>query len=310
MVDISGDPITLTIADVDPVTGPIIQFDNAQLANTYIQTPQDFSGQIAMTVRAITTEPDGDTGAFDYDLKIDIAPVVDQSNGQTLSSVGIEDRSLALDLNLTVDADIDGSEELVDYYIDGLSDGLTLYFDDVAQTIPDGGLSLSDFIDGTSSTLDVLLTSGRITVQADRDLSGDFTVDLRYTVKDTSETGLTITKELTGTASVLIEGRVEFDTRLEATTRLLESTDGSPIDLSNAVWFVEEDVDGSEYLDYIVLEVPDGVNLIVEHPNGAAQNSAGDWVISADGLTSDSVQDVMAKILQDATIRSLKTPIL
>ncbi|MGR5467256.1 RTX toxin [Vibrio astriarenae] len=304
LVDSEGNPISLTIAEVDPVTGPIFQFDNQLLSETYIKTPQDFSGRLELIVRAITTEPDGDTGSFDYDLKVDVAPVVDQSDDQVISTVGIEDRSIALDLNLSINEDIDGSESLIAYYIDGVSDGITLFFDDVAQEIPGGGLNLADLLDSESPTLDALLTSGRITVKADRDLSGDFDVQLRYTVEDTSETGVTTTKELNGTANVVVEGRVEFDTRLEATTRLLESTDGSPIDLSNAAWFVEEDVDGSELLDYIVLEIPDGANLIVEHPNGAAQNASGDWIISAEGLTSDSVRDTMAMILKDATIRS------
>ncbi|MDR9827730.1 RTX toxin, partial [Vibrio sp. FNV 38] len=303
-VDQNGNPIVLTIAEVDPDSGPVIQFDNALLAQTYIKLTQDFSGDFSLTVRAITTEPDGDTGAFDYTLKVDVAPVVDQSDGQVIASTGAEDRSIAIDLNLAVNSDIDGSEELVDYFIDGMDEGLTLYFDDLEQSIPNDGLNLNSLLDAESPTLEVLLTSGRITVKGDRDLSGDFELQLRYTVQDTSETGLTTFKELSGQAHVTIEGRVEYDTRLEATTQLLESTDGSAIDLSEAVWFVEEDVDGSEFLDYIVLEIPDGVNMIVEHPNGAAQNASGDWIIDAGGLTSDSIQDVMAMILKDATIRS------
>lgn len=304
LVSADGSPIVLTIAEIDPESGPVIQIDNDMLSQVYVKPEQDFSGQLTFTVIAITTEPDGDTGKFVYDLNVDVAPVVDQSDGQGIASSGIEDRNVTLNLDLSVNQDIDGSEELVSYHIDSVEDGLTLFFDNIAQEIPTQGINLSDWLDAQSPTLDILLSSGRITAKADRDLSGEFDIQLRYSVKDTSETGLTETKELQATANVLVEGRVEFDTRLESTTRVLESTDGSPIDLSNAVWFIEEDVDGSELLDYIVIEVPGGVNLIVEHPNGASQNASGDWIISAAGLTSDSAQETMAMILQDASIRS------
>ncbi|POB97295.1 hypothetical protein CRN41_12895, partial [Vibrio vulnificus] len=71
-----------------------------------------------------------------------------------------------------------------------------------------------------------------------------------------------------------------------------------------AVRFVDMDVDGSEYLDYIVIKVPTGLTLIVDHPNGATQDGEGNWVIPAHGLTSDSVRELAALILKDATISS------
>ncbi len=70
--------------------------------------------------------------------------------------------------------------------------------------------------------------------------------------------------------------------------QLYTSNDGSPVNVSDAVTFVDADMDGSEYLDYILIDVPDGYSLIIDHPNGAAQDISGNWIISANGLTSDS----------------------
>ncbi len=303
-VDANGDPVTLNIAKVDPVTGIVVQLTNEDLQNIKLKADKDFSGELQMKGSVVSTEPDGDSGTFEFLVKIEVAPVVDEESGQSLMSSGVEDRGIVLNLTPTINADTDGSETLENYYIDRIDNGLTLYYQGVALDVPPGGLDLSTLLDATVTTLDDLLAGSQLEVRGDADLSGNFTLDLRYTVLDTSETGMTAVKELTATAQVQIDGVVEFDTRLEATTRLLESTDGSPIDLSEAVWFVEEDVDGSEYLDYIVIVIPEGDTLIVEHPNGAERTASGDWIIDADGLTADNVQESMAMLLGGATIRS------
>ncbi|MFW1480342.1 RTX toxin, partial [Vibrio parahaemolyticus] len=93
-------------------------------------------------------------------------------------------------------------------------------------------------------------------------------------------------------------------TRLDGTSDVLISTDGSAIDVSGAITFTEEDLDGSEYLDYIVLQFSGGDNLVVSHPNGVSQDESGNWLIPMDGITSDSVVESAQDLLAGATIYS------
>ncbi|EGQ9168524.1 RTX toxin [Vibrio cholerae] len=311
LVDSAGQPVALTIASIDPVTGPVYQVSNAQLANLYLKPIKDFSGKISLDVIAISTEPDGDSGEFPLKLEVTISPKVDQSNGQVIATTGIEDRSIGLHLNPSINQDIDGSETLTGYKITSLDAHLTLYFDGNPITIPVGGLDLSTFIDATSPTLADLLSSGRFSVKASEDLSGQFTVGIEYQVTDTSPLGATDVKWITGSLSVTVEARVELDTRLEGSNDPYISHDGSPVDISHAVSFTDADLDGSEHLEYILIRVPSGYQLIVEHPNGASQDAAGNWLIPATGLTSSSVKETMAYILNGATISSASdTPLL
>ncbi|OQQ09331.1 RTX toxin [Vibrio splendidus] len=311
LVDALGEPVSLTIAYVDDVTGPVFQVSNAQLNDLYLKPVPDFSGELELTVIAISTEPDGDSGEFPMTLKVELAPVVDQEDGQVVITQGIEDSQIGLNLEPSVNQDIDGSESLTGYVIDSLPVDLTLYFDGSVIAVPVSGLDLESLLDSTTPTLSDLLSSGRLSVTATEDLSGTFSIPITYEVTDTSPTGAEDIKDITGSISVTVDARVELDTRLEGSTELLQSTDGSPVDISNAVTFVDADIDGSEYLDYILIEIPDGYSLIVEHPNGAAQDSSGNWIISADGLTSDSFQELAAYILDNATISSPSdTPVL
>ncbi|MDH5926348.1 Ig-like domain-containing protein [Vibrio lentus] len=311
LVDSLGEPVSLTIAYVDDVTGPVFQVSNAQLNDLYLKPVTDFSGELELTVIAISTEPDGDSGEFPMTLKVELAPVVDQEDGQTVSTQGIEDSQIGLNLEPSVNQDVDGSESLTGYVIDSLPADLTLYFDGSVIDVPVSGLDLESLLDYTTPTLSELLSSGRLSVTATEDLSGTFSIPITYEVTDTSPTGATDVKDISGSISVTVDARVESDTRLESSGQLYLSEDGSPVNVSDAVTFVDADMDGSEYLDYILIDVPDGYSLIIEHPNGAAQDVSGNWIISANGLTSDSIQELAQEILSGMTISSPSdTPVL
>ncbi|WP_198593771.1 Ig-like domain-containing protein [Vibrio cyclitrophicus] len=311
LVDSLGEPVSLTIAYIDDVTGPVFQVSNAQLNDLYLKPITDFSGELELTVIAISTEPDGDSGEFPMTLKVELAPVVDQEDGQTVSTQGIEDSQIGLNLEPSVNQDVDGSESLTGYVIDSLPADLTLYFDGSVIAVPASGLDLESLLDSTTPTLSELLSSGRLSVTATEDLSGTFSIPITYEVTDTSPTGATDVKDISGSISVTVDARVESDTRLESSGQLYTSDDGSPVNVSDAVTFVDADMDGSEYLDYILIDVPDGYSLIIDHPNGAAQDISGNWIISANGLTSDSIQELAQEILSGMTISSPSdTPVL
>ena len=311
LVDALGEPVSLTIAYIDDITGPVFQVSNSQLNDLYLKPVPDFSGELELTVIAISTEPDGDSGEFPMTLKVELAPVVDQEDGQVVSTQGIEDSQIGLNLEPSVNQDVDGSESLTGYVIDSLPADLTLYFDGSVIEVPASGLDLESLLDSTTPTLSELLNSGRLSVTATEDLSGTFTIPITYEVTDTSPTGAMDVKDISGTISVTVDARVELDTRLESSGQIYISDDGSPVNVSDAVTFVDADIDGSEYLDYILIDVPDGYSLIIDHPNGAAQDGSGNWIISANGLTSDSIQELAQEILSGMTISSPNdTPVL
>ncbi|WP_441370009.1 T1SS-143 repeat domain-containing protein [Vibrio vulnificus] len=304
LVDAAGQPVSLPISGEDPITGIIYQVTNSDLANLYLKVPEDYSGQLQLSLKVISTEPDGDSDEFPMTVDIEIKPQVDENSGSTLSSLGVEDNAVPLTLWPSLGADNDGSEEVIGYVINAPEQGITLYFDGVEITIPTGGLDVASLTDSLSPDLESLLTSGRLTAKGPMDFSGTLDIPVTYLVQDTSGTGAIDQKYVDATIAVNFDARVELDTRLEGNPRVLVNTEGGPVDLTYAVRFVDMDVDGSEYLDYIVIKVPAGLTLIVDHPNGATQDGDGNWVIPAHGLTSDSVREMAALILKDATISS------
>ncbi|MCA6719551.1 RTX toxin [Vibrio sp. 1409] len=310
LTDVNGDPIVLPIAYVDPITGPVYQVSNAVLENTYLKTEQDFSGTLSMDVIVVSTEPDGDSAETPLKVEMEISPIVDQTDGQELQSNGIEDNFITLNLEPVVNQDIDSSESLTGYTIVSIPDGLTLYFDGNAVEESNLPLELNELLDGSSATLSELLNSGRITVKANEDLSGTFSLEVQYEVTDTSPTLETDVKAINGSLSVVVSGKVDIGnedidkTRLEGATEVFTSTDGSAVDVSGGITFTEADIDGSEYLDYIVLQIPQGQDLIVTHPNGASQDADGNWLIPMEGITSDSVLETAQDLLAGASIYS------
>ncbi len=299
-IDIHGNSLNLEIVGEDASTGLIYRISHDQLTSTYLSIPKDISGNLAFDVNVISTEPDGASGEFNYKVDIEVLPVVDEQDGALLQSTGFEDQHISFLVEPTINKDSDNSEKLTGYKINKLPDGLTLFIDGVEAVIPANGLDLANY-KGNQSWAE-FINSGRVTILADEDLSGIFDIKISYEVTDTSASGQTTSKNINATIQVDIAGVVENDTRLESTTDLLSSNDGSPINLTNAVHFIDEDLDGSEYLDYIVIEVPVGINLIIDHPNGANIDGSGNWIIPATGITSDSIKEAMQDLLAGATV--------
>ncbi|MCV5917942.1 hypothetical protein OFN60_31455, partial [Escherichia coli] len=87
-------------------------------------------------------------------------------------------------------------------------------------------LELNELLDGSSATLSELLNSGRITVKANEDLSGTFSLEVQYEVTDTSPTMETDVKAINGSLSVVVSGKVDIGnedidkTRLEGATEV------------------------------------------------------------------------------------------
>ncbi len=142
-VDSNGNPITLEIVGESASTGVIYQITNNQLKTTFLQTTKDFSGQLNFDVNVVSTEPDGDSGEFNYQVEIDVLPVVDEKDGAVLETSTHEDKSASFLIEPVINKDIDHSESLTGYKITGLPTGLTLFIDGIAVSVPAGGLDLA-----------------------------------------------------------------------------------------------------------------------------------------------------------------------
>ncbi|PKF61252.1 hypothetical protein CW745_11510 [Psychromonas sp. psych-6C06] len=322
----SGDAVDLAI--VDFVNGqPVYQVTLAELQNLYIKPVTDFSGLIEFDIKAVITESDGDAkpdgGSDDnlYQLKveIDLQPVIDNSaTNVNISASGTEDLLVPLKLLPTTNEDSDGSETVTAFSITALAPGMKLYFDGVE--IGQLPVDLADYIDATSPSLSELMDSGRFSVKAPIDASGSFNVAISYEVTDTSDSGAQVSASYNDNLLINVNAEVEDllspdNDVTEDITRLESSKDvqvsnGNPISLAGVVTFYDQDNDGSETIDYLIITVPKGDNWLVTHPNGAIHDGQGHWLIPADGLTAANIQEVGAEVLAGATIYSSESSLL
>ncbi len=303
-VDANGNMVNLPVVGFDD-NQPVYSVTAAILSTLSIRPPEDFSGQINLSLIVESTELDGDVGEYELNLNIDIAPVIDETADslQTIST-GKEDQPIVLNLPPALLADIDGSETITDVTIFPSDEGMILLFDGAELTVGSAGLLLSSLTDEFSPTLMDLLNSGRLAVLPPQDADGPFTLDVSYQITDTSESGQTVVQDITSQLTVQVDAVVEVITRLQVNNQVLYSNDGQPITLSDEIVFFDGDIDGSEVLDYIVINMPSADGWYVTHPNGAINDGDGRWIIPTYGMTSDSIQEQSMSILDGVTISS------
>lgn len=304
LVDHNGNPVQLEVVEVrngEPVYG----VSPALLATLSLRPAADFSGQLSLILEVTSTELDGDSSENQLTVELTISPVIDaNSNSLQTHSQGYEDQAIVLDLSPNLNADRDGSETVTGLTILAPTNGLTVLFDGAIITIPATGLDLNSLIDSHSPTLASLLQSGRLAVIAPEDAAGQFSLDLVYQINDTSSTGEQISQNISSQVNISVAAVVDSSTHLQSTEPLLISQDGSAIDLSGQVRFYDDDVDGSEVLEYIVIVVPSGDGWYINHPNGAISDGEGRWLIPTNNLTSSSVQEQALDILANTSIVS------
>ncbi|AQS38206.1 hypothetical protein Sps_03059 [Shewanella psychrophila] len=304
-VDSGGTPVNLPV--VEFINGqPVYGVSTALLATLSLQPVEDFSGQISLTIFVESTELDGDSSDYELTLNIGISPVID-ANAASLATTnyGLEDHAIPLDLTPSLGADLDSSETVTGLIIPLQSgSGFILTLDGAEIDIPVSGLDVSSLLDSTSPDIESLLASGRLAVVPPQDADGSFSFDVQYQITDTSETGETISEYVSTQVTIIVDAVVEANTHLQANQTSLISTDGSAIDLTNQVLFYDEDIDGSEVLDYVVIRVPSGDGWYISHPNGAINDGDGRWIIPVDGMTNDTTQEYALDILAGATIIS------
>ncbi|WP_220487172.1 Ig-like domain-containing protein [Pseudoalteromonas sp. SR44-2] len=312
LVDVNGDPASLPIVGTDANGKPMYSLTAAEMENYYLAPIDDFSGEVNFNIKVVPTEADGDTADYNIAVTTNFNPTID-NNTQSLAttSEGNEDTRIALNFNPDL-IDSDGSETITGAVITGIPANTTLYVDGSEVSV-DSGFDLADLINDEYPTLEDVLASDRVRLLPDEDFSGTLTVDVLYTVTDTSNVG-SVSEDISSQVTVTVNGQVDTQssaerdnsgavTRLEATDDTITSSSRT-LSLSGAVSFTEEDVDGSEVITHIEIILPDGVNIEVIHPNGAYPDGSGRWIIPIDAGTSDSVTDVINDLLADVTLEA------
>ncbi|MEZ9161669.1 adhesin [Shewanella sp. 10N.286.55.A9] len=309
-IDSNGQTVNLSVVDFDNGL-PVYSVTATELSTLSIRPPEDFSGQINLTLFVESTELDGDIAEYELNLNIDIAPVIDEtSDSLKTTSLGKEDQPIVLNLMPALLADMDGSETITGMTIFPSSEGMIYLFDGAEITVSSFGSLLSELTDEFSPTLTELLNSGRLAVLPPQDADGPFTLDVSYQITDTSETGATTVQEISSQLSVEVDAVVEVITRLQINNTVLYSSDGQPITLTDDIVFFDGDIDGSEVIDYIVITMPSADGWFVTHPNGAINDGDGRWIIPSNNMTNDTTQEQALSILEGMTISSEHATVL
>lgn len=306
LVDSNGNPQTLNV--LGSFNGsPQYSVSATELANLYVKPQTDFSGSIVFDLIQTNTEPDGDSNSFDLQVNLTIVPVVDTQSGISSNSVGGEDRSIPLQFNPPL-ADQDGSETLTNITVLSLPAGVVLLLDESPISVPAEGLNLAQLASDLGITFQQLIDSTRLAVQAPEDSDADFNLPVLFEITDTAPSQSSI-DTVSGNLQVQVQAIVDDQvndgiTRIETASSTLISTDGSALSLDGQAEFIEEDIDGSEYLDYVSIQVPENSGWFISHPNGAVHDGQGNWLIPANNLTSDTTVDALINLLLGATIVS------
>jgi T1SS-143 domain-containing protein len=311
IVDVDGNAINLPVLGVFNNL-PQYAVSAAQLASLYLQPTDDFSGQLTFQLLQTNTEPDGDSYTTELVVDISITPVVDTTNNISRTSIAGEDVDSLLFISPPL-ADNDGSETLTNATILSLPAGVKILVDFVEVAVPIGGLDLKQLAIDNGKTFDELINDGSLRVRAPEDSDTNFQIPMSFEVTDTSSLGATAVSVVSGSVNVDVKATVDDRpddgiTRIETISNTLVSA-GAPISLTGAATFTEEDIDGSEYLDYLSITVTSGgaavlSGVFISHPNGAINDGNGNWLIPAAGLTSASLVDTANALLNGATIAS------
>ncbi|ROR99916.1 T1SS-143 domain-containing protein [Sinobacterium caligoides] len=301
--DASGVPAILDVVSFDSDGQPVYQVTPADLATLYLRPTTDFSGIFSFTLTQVITEPDGDSKTFDVAVNIDITPVVESGVEAPALHHFTEDQVGVIDLRPTL-LDSDGSEQLVNVVLTGLQSGDEFIVDGLSVFIDASGrLDLADYSTDVINTL----TNLGVQYQPQQDFSGRFNWGVHYEVLDTATVTGRIDSQIVDSSFLIdIHPRVEESTVLVSTGGTVVSSNGA-VDLTGRVQFNEADIDGSEWLDNITIDLPNFEDFFVSHPNGAIHKGDGEWLIDAGTLTSPTIQDMMVEVLDGLVITSSVT---
>jgi len=240
-----------------------------------VTPPKDFSGDIDMTMRVISTENDGDSTSVELPFKVQVQGVVDTPGGLNKVAV-LEDTSVAIDISPRT-TDIDGSETVVLAIVSGVPENATL--------------SAGTQIEPGVWSVDASEFEG-LRLSPEHNSNADFTLTVEATVRE--DDGATETFDRTMNINVIgdadtpdvwaydVAGKSDIPVALDFGGKL-------------------NDLDGSEHLYFIIEDIPRGMTF-----NKGFNNGDGTWTVPKshlDGLTGTSPFHYEGKL--DLTVRAV-----
>ena len=229
----------------------------AELPLVCILPPEDFSGDISMTLSVTSTEADGgDSATVSEDFTVTVTGVADVPTVSVTNAQGFEDSSISLNIQAAL-TDTDGSETL-SITVAGVPTGATL------SAGTDNG-------DGTWTLTEAEIVGLTITPPADSNV--DFTLSVTATL--TEANGDTATTPV-ATLNVDVIG-VADDPIVDVENASGKEDTPIPLDIDVAL----TDVDGSENItDITIAGVPAGAVL-----SAGTDNGNGTWTLTEAQLT-------------------------
>jgi len=227
----------------------------ADLGHLVLTPPRDFSGDIALTLRAVASDRDGSTATSTTPFTVRVAGVADAPGLRTAPAMGGEDSAIALRA-VAWTTDLDGSESIIGFRVAGLPEGAVLRA---------GGNALPRQADGS-----VLVSPdqmGSLTVTPPPHSGRDFT--LRVSAISAEPNG---SQADSAPQSLPVRVRVVADAPVITGTGGVGQEDGAvPLDLSAHL----VDADGSERLSLLLSGLPPGARLTAGTPRGG-----GTWSLT------------------------------
>jgi len=240
----------------------------AELPSVCILPPDDFSGDMNMTLSVTTTENDGDTSTTEVPFTVTVTPDADTPELNVNAAQGFEDTAIDLDISSA----LSDSSETLSITISDIPDGATL---SVGTLNEDGSVSLTpDQLDGL-----------QITPPTDSNV--DFNLTVTATSQDGTDTATSVSSlavDVVGVADApsievsVGEGEVVFE---QGGGDGEGSEHGDPLgsEFPLSIDSALSDTDGSETLSLSVGGLPTGVVL-----SAGTQNSDGSWTLNSDQL--------------------------
>ncbi|WP_462323865.1 T1SS-143 repeat domain-containing protein [Desulfoplanes sp.] len=299
LVRSDGTPAPVTYVGVGGDGTPLWQVGPDQIDQVYAHVPDDFSGDIAFSMKVVATENDGDRELASQPGLIRVLPIVDTPVDPGFTASGLEDSLIDLDWRPTLN-DLDGSETITGARLEGFPEDAVLHYQDGAgdwQPLvrpADGIYDLTQVTDGAGNTLDVL---GRpLAVLPPTDSDAEMTGTVAVDILDTSTAGTDAVTQ-NGTFVVNVRAVVETDTELQvvdpdidpvsSTTGnpVLSEVEGTPLDLEPHVRITNNDINSVETAEYFIIAGLDPGWVV----DGGVQNGDGTWTVVAENLAGVSI---------------------
>ncbi|UIJ39320.1 cadherin-like domain-containing protein [Desulfobaculum bizertense] len=209
--------------------------DPADLPNITFTAPLNFSGDVAMTLEATATEPNGSTAVNTDAFNVHVVGDADTPKLKFTSAMGLEDSAIALTVRAEL-LDTDGSESL---FVEFSNVPAGASFSGGSETspgvwlIPAAALPTLTFTPPLHSNDDVTLTIRALSVEADGDQA--------YSPPRTLNIGI---KGVPDAPNVTSNASGDEDTSIALN-----------------VTVTPEDTDGSETITYIIRGLPSGASI-------------------------------------------------